>query len=302
MRKFLCMLLALTLLMSLGVSALAQSGDRYTMYIEGTQKVVYKGNEEAGYTESGRCNTKLYRLLDEPSMDRSDFASMTIDFEDVGEDYYKATRQVVVGNNGFTYESSNPEVAFIEKAGAYHPTGLGEAEIVVYGADGAELDRFTVSVSGAKKAYIVKAICSNCGEDMGASMHILSCGHYVCEGNGAPMNHAAGACGVAGHFVCDGRNHSLCSNCLSHMCYGEHGVGVCQHVHNWFYAHSSNYWPYVEPGCPMRICTSCGARDYAWWLLPKPTCPPTASPTPTPTPAPTTILPPATTPTPSTGT
>lgn len=282
MRKLFSILLAVSMLMSLGVTAFAQSGDRYTMYIEGKEKLVYKGNELAGYNESGRCNTKLYRLLDEPILDRSLFDSMTIDFEDVGEDYFRATKQVLVGNNGFTYENSNPDVVFIEKAGAYHPTGTGEAEIVVFGADGSELDRFTVKVTGAKRAYIVEALCSKCGEDMGTSMHILSCGHFVCDGSGAPMAHAAGACGKGGHFVCDGRNHSLCSNCLSHMCYGEHGVGVCQHVHNWFYAHSSNYWPYKEPGCPMRICTGCGARDYAWWLLPKPECPSsTASPKPT---------------------
>lgn len=281
MRRYLSLLLVLTTLLSLGVSAFAQTGDRYTMHIEGSEKVVYQGAEPASYNASGKCNTKLYRLLNTDVHDRSLFASMDIDFEDVGEPYYKATKQVMLGNNGYTYESSNPEAVFLETAGKFYASGTGESEITVYDPSGAEVDRFTATVTGAKHNYIIKAPCSKCGEDMGTTMHIYSCGHFVCQEGGYPMAHAAGACGKGGHFVCDGRDHSFCSNCLSAKCYGEHGVGICQHVHSWEFANSANYWPYIAPGCPMRICSTCGAREYAWWLMPKPVCPaPTAKPAP----------------------
>ena len=270
MKKYLSLLLALAMLLSLGVTAFAQTGDRYTMHIERTEKVVYQGTGKASLEDSGKCNAALYELLNTDMHDRSLFASMTIDFEDVGEEYYKATKQTMVGNNGYTYENSNPQAVFLEPAGKFYASGAGESEIVVYAPDGTEADRFTVTVTGVKPKYIIKAVCSKCGEDMGTNMHIYSCGHFVCQDGGYPMAHAAGACGYGGHFVCDGKDHSYCSNCLSPKCYGEHGVGICQHVHNWFYAYSANYWPYWEPGCPMRICTSCGAREYAWWMLPRP--------------------------------
>lgn len=278
MKRILSIALLAAMLLSLGITAYADS--HYTMYIEGTEKTVYEGNQPASYTASGDCNTKLYRLLDAPSMDRSLFDSMTIDFVDDDQPYLTATRQIMVGNNGFTYESTNPEAAFFDTAGVYHATGVGESEMIVLNANGEELDRFTVKVGGAKKNYSLEALCSHCGEDMGESMHLYSCGHFVCEEGSTPMAHVAGACGRGGHFVCDGKDHSLCSNCLSYKCTGDHGVGVCVHVHSWFYANSANYWPYWEPGIPMRICTTCGVRDYAWappaphWSCPHPPAPP----------------------------
>ena len=302
MKRYLSLLLVLTMLLSLGVSAFAQTGDRYTMYIERTDKVVYQGTGRATLEASGNCNAKLYKLINTDMHDRSLFSTMSIDFEDVGEEYYKATKQVMVGNNGFTYENSNPEAVFLETAGKFYASGTGESEIIVYDPSGTEVDRFAVTVTGAKPNYIIKAVCSKCGEDMGTTMHIFSCGHYVCQDGGHPMAHASGACGYGGHFVCDGRDHAFCGNCLSPKCYGEHGVGICQHVHNWFYANSANYWPYIEPGCPMRICTSCGAREYAWWMLPKPSAKPeaSASPAPTASPAPSTAVPPVEEPAPTT--
>ena len=293
MRRVLSIVLALVLILSLSVSAFA--GAEYTMYIDGSQKLVYEGTELASQSISGRCNTKLYRLLREPSHDRSQFDSMTIVFEDTGDDYYTAKKQVVVGNDGYTYESSNPEAIFIDKAGRFHASGLGESVITVYDNEGTQMDSFTAKASGAEKKPIVEAICSQCGEDMGTSMHILGCSHFVCQGDGVPLDHVSGACGISGHYVCDERDHAQCSNCLGYKCYGEHGVGVCQHVHSWEYAWSSNYWPYWQPGCPMRICKTCHAVEYAWWLLPRPAPAPPAE-APADPPADTPVDPPADTP------
>jgi len=56
MRKYLSLLLALAMLLSLGVTAFAQTGDRYTMHIERTEKVVYQGTGKASLEDSGNCN------------------------------------------------------------------------------------------------------------------------------------------------------------------------------------------------------------------------------------------------------
>lgn len=268
MKKCASLLLCLVLLFALALPAHAEGdGVSYEMYISRTEKIVYQGAHEVGQPISGECNARLYDVIGLPYHDRDLFDTVTLKFVD-GEDGLEMTEQTLLGLNGWTYTSSDPEVAFILSSSELLLTGPGEAEIAVFDERGEELDRFTASVTGKSKSMRVTAICSQCGENQGKLLHLLECGHFSCDGNA--HGHAKGACGVAGHYNCDGKDHGFCANCLSSLCSGEHGSGVCTHVHSWFYANSANYWPYQEPGVPMRICTYCGAVEYNYGYGPCP--------------------------------
>lgn len=262
MKKTMILLLSLVLLVSLAAPAFADAeGVSYEMYISRTEKIVYQSGREVGQPISGECNARLYDVIDLPYHDRDLFDTTTLTFVD-GDNGLVMTEQTLVGLNGWTYTSSNPEVAFILSSSELLPTGQGEAEIVVCDESGEELDRFTATVGYGNRARRISAPCSQCGKDQGKYLHLLECGHFSCDGNA--YGHAKGECSRTGHYNCDGLDHGLCSNCLSWLCSGEHGVGVCTHVHSWFYANSANYWPYQEPGVPMRICTFCGAVEYSY--------------------------------------
>lgn len=263
MKRSLTLLLCLVLAFSLTVPAWAE-GESYEMVITRTEKLVYKAGQIVGQPISGECNAKLYDVIDLPVHDRELFDTVRLNFVD-GEAGLTMTAQELIGHNAYTYTSSNPEVAFLLSATEILPTGNGEAEIVAYNALGEEVDRFTVTVSGGSSKRVIAA-CSKCGLDQGRVLHMMECGHFSCE-NGA-AGHGKGKCGVTGHYNCDGKDHGVCSNCLSYLCSGEHGKGICHHVHSWNYVNSANYWPYQEPGVPMRICSTCLAREYQYGYNP----------------------------------
>ena len=99
-----------------------------------------------------------------------------------------------------------------------------------------------------------------CEEGFDAAEHAkAACGeHYICAGNYSADDHAAAGCGTAGHYSCDGKDHSPCpyhlpeddplsteySYCQGHLCdanvthaacefcgrctaAGTHGEGIC---------------------------------------------------------------------------
>lgn len=263
MKRYLSLLLCLVLALGLAVPAWAD-GESYEMLITRTEKLVYRAGQVVGQPISGECNAKLYDVIDLPLHDRELFDTVKLSFVDT-EDGLSMTAQELIGHNAYTYTSSAPEVCFLLSGTELLPTGNGEAEIVAYDALGEEVDRFTVTVSGGSSKRII-APCSKCGVDQGTVLHLMECGHFSCETGAA--GHGKGKCAVTGHYNCDGKDHGLCSNCLSWLCTGEHGEGICQHVHSWNYVSSANYWPYCEPGVPMRICSTCGAREYQYCYNP----------------------------------
>lgn len=262
MKKLAALLLALVMLFALALPAFADSVEsvhHYTMKISGTVKDVYEGQEKTNVTVAGYVNAQLYKLLDTDMLDRSLFDTMTVEF-DYADRTYTAVQETLIGKNGFTYTSSNPSAVFIDSPTRYHASGLGESVISVTDHTGAAIDEFTVTVGGGENSRVLNAYCSKCGKDMGTVPHLMVCGHFSCQ-DGAE-GHGYGKCGIAGHFNCDGKDHGICSNCLAPLCVGEHGVGVCQHVHNW----AVNWaWGVINGSWtqyPYYYCASCGASTY----------------------------------------
>lgn len=277
MKRTASLILCLVLLFSLAVPAFAEEGLTYEMEITRTSKEVYSGGQRVHQPEAGECNARLYDVLDIDYHDRSLFDSCYLTFEDTA-DGMVMTFQKLIGNNGYTYTSSNPEVVFLLSDGKLHATGIGEAEIVVYDATGTEVDRFMVTVGGGNRAKVITAPCSQCGENQGSTLHRMSCGHFSCDGGAA--GHGAGACGKAGHFKCDGKDHGTCTNCWSALCEGEHGVGVCQHVHSWGLSWGRiNGW---GPAYAAYVCSTCGAWGPAAYIEPPPAPPAGGNPPPPP--------------------
>lgn len=262
MKKLAALLLALVMLFALALPAFADSVEsvhHYTMKISGTVKDVYEGQEKTNVTVAGYVNAQLYKLLDTDMLDRSLFDTMTVEF-DYADRTYTAVQETLIGKNGFTYTSSNPSAVFIDSPTRYHASGLGESVISVTDHTGAAIDEFTVTVGGGENSRVLNAYCSKCGKDMGTVPHLMVCGHFSCQ-DGAE-GHGYGKCGIAGHFNCDGKDHGICSNCLAPLCVGEHGVGVCQHVHNWVVNWA---WGVINGSWtqyPYYYCASCGASTY----------------------------------------
>lgn len=256
MKKTAAFLLAVIMMLTLAVPVFADgSVHHYTMVITRTTKETYEGQEKTNVTTAGNLNAQLYKLLDTDMQDRSLFDTMTVDF-DYSDRTYTATAETLVGKNGFTYTSSNPAAVFLDSPTKYHASGLGESQITVTNANGEVVDSFTVTVGGAGSAKVLSAKCSKCGGEMGSIPHLMVCGHFSCQ-DGAE-GHGYGQCGITGHFNCDGRDHGTCSNCLQPLCEGEHGVGVCQHVHSWVMGWTWGVVDYRWVQCPYYTCSTCG--------------------------------------------
>jgi len=272
MKKIAAILLALVMMLALTVPVFADSTvHHYTMVIDRTTKETYEGTEKTSATMAGNLNAQLYKLLDTNMQDRSLFDTMVVEF-DYADRTYTATSETLVGKNGFTYVSSNPMAVFIDSPTKYHASGFGESVITVTDASGAVVDTFTVTVGGAGNTKVLKAICSKCGADMGTVPHLMVCGHFSCQ-DGA-LGHGYAECGIAGHFKCDGKEHGTCTNCLGHLCEGEHGIGICQHVHSWVVCYGWGVFGNEWKQYPYYYCTTCGETTYVApvWTEPCP-CP-----------------------------
>ena len=274
MKKFAALFLALAMMFILAVPAFADSAEsvhHYTMVITGNSKETYEGQEKTSVTMAGNLNTQLYKLLDTDMQDRSLFDTMTVEF-DYANRSFTAAKESLVGKNGFTYVSSNPAAVFIDAPTRYHASGLGQSQITVTNAQGEEVDSFTVNVGGGKNTKVLTAACSKCGADMGTVPHLLVCGHFSCQDGAA--GHGYAECGIAGHFKCDGKEHGTCTNCLKPLCEGEHGEGICEHVHSWVMGWTWGVVGWQWTQCPYYVCSTCGATTYAApvWPYPYP-CP-----------------------------
>ena len=272
MKKITAFLLAFIMMAALAVPVIADgSVHHYTMVIDRSTKETYEGQEKTSVTIAGQLNAQLYKLLDTDMQDRSLFDTMTVEF-DYADRAYTATGESLVGKNGFTYTTSDPEVVFIDSPTKYHASGFGEAQITVINANGEVADSFTVTVGGAGSTKVLSAVCSKCGADMGSVPHLMACGHFSCQ-DGAG-SHGYGQCGITGHFSCDGRDHGTCSNCLRPLCEGEHGEGVCEHVHSWVMGWTWGTVCCRWVQCPYFTCSTCGATTTVApvWQFPHP-CP-----------------------------
>ena len=276
MKRIVSFLLAAVMLIALSASAFADAGN-YTLYMDRNGKVV---QDASGTKIGGRLQEKIfqkfYKLMQNVPVnwDKFDYASYEVT---VGEDgSVTFGKQTMGALDGSTVISGDAEIVIFETPKNFHAVNSGETTITHFDFYGEELDVSQVSVKAISTgAKLLSNICPKCGQDQGKGFHLMVCGHYSCQVG--EVGHGAGACGVPGHMNCDGLDHSPCSNCLKPLCSGAHGVGVCEHVHNWQFAGAA-FSPDRKYWVTRIYCPGCGVYSFNAEELPKPECKPTEKP------------------------
>lgn len=259
MKRFISMIMVIVLLASLSVAAFAEEGDRVIMDLEPNERMYSREDgSKVTYAEIEDILEVFNYLRHGQGMYWGQLDSAQLVFEQDAEGDWHAVAQHVVCKNGQKLVSSDPNVVFVDRANDMHPTGAGEATVTVYDADDNELAVYNIKVSGKSfSSFVLVNECSQCLEDQSDNIHFMSCGHYSCEVG--REGHGDAGCGYTAHFACDGDDHSICFNCLKPVCKGEHGTGVCPHVHNPVHAGWSVVPNCAHGGVEYVVCTGCGA-------------------------------------------
>ncbi|MDO4982976.1 MAG: hypothetical protein Q4E35_05405 [Eubacteriales bacterium] len=228
MKRYIALLLTLIMILSLTAGAFADGEKNYTLYVDRNGKVLKAsdGSRVHGKAEE-KTVAEFYRLMKGVPVNFDKFDNMVFDVTVNDANEVSFGKQVVLGTNGCTYTSDNASVCIFENAGSFHFTDNGETTVTLSDFDGNAIATSAVTVKGD----VAKNICSQCGEDQGKQFHVMSCGHFSCEVG--EVGHGDAECGVVGHYACDGSDHGICYNCLEPLCSGQHGEGVCKHVHSW---------------------------------------------------------------------
>ena len=267
MKRIISFFLAAVMLVALSAAAFADGGS-YTLYMDRNGKVV----QDAGGTKiSGRLQEKIfqkfYKLMQNVPVnwDKFDYASYEVT---VGEDgSVTFGKQTMGALDGSTVISGDAEIVIFETPKNFHAVNTGETTITHLDFYGKEQEVSQISVKAISTgAKIISNICPKCSQDQGKGFHHMVCGHYSCEVG--EVGHGAGACGVPGHMNCDGLDHSTCPNCLKPLCSGVHGVGVCEHVHNWQFAGAA-FSPDRKYWVSRLYCPGCGVYTFNAEELPK---------------------------------
>ena len=228
MKRFSAVLLIVVLLLSISAAAFADGERSFTMNVSRNGKVV---TDENGNRVNGRTQQKVYdefyRLMKKVPVNFDRFDSMVFDITIDENENVSFGKQVVNAKNGSTLTSDNASVCIFENQYSFHFTDNGETTLTLADFDGNIIETSNVTVKGS----VARNICSKCGQDQGRKFHVMSCGHFSCEVG--EVGHGDGECGVPGHYACDGGNHAKCYNCLQPLCSGQHGEGICKHVHSW---------------------------------------------------------------------
>lgn len=276
MKRIVSVFLAAVMLFAISAAAFADAGN-YTLYMDRNGKVV---EDADGAKVKGKLQEKIfqkfYKLMQNVPVnwDKFDYAEYEVVVGDDGSVTFG--RQTMGALDGSSVVSDNAEIVIFETPTNFHAVNTGETKVTHFDFYGNELDVSQITVKAISNgSKVISNICPKCGQDQGKGFHRMVCGHYSCEVG--EVGHGAGTCGYVGHMNCDGNDHSPCPNCLKPLCSGEHGVGVCEHVHTWEYAGSGfapggRYWVtrYYCPGCdtytydPVELHRPMHKWDHKW--------------------------------------
>lgn len=259
MKRIFSLLLCLVMLLSLSAAAFAEDSQTLTMKMDRNGRNVYYENGEKvpGYIwEDVVAEFHRLRHNNPVNWDLFEYEEMTFSMDADGD--VKALSQYILCKDGKKVETSDPNIAFIDSPTKVHATGAGAADVTTYDAEGNALAVSNIEVTGVSfSSFVLVNKCGSCGEDQGSSVHFMSCGHFSCEVG--RDGHGDAGCWTAGHYKCDGGDHSYCSNCLAPVCNGkEHGVGVCPHVHNPVHFAWDKLPTCTTGGVERIICAGCG--------------------------------------------
>ena len=269
MKRFISIMLCAAMLLSLSVAAFAESGEILTMKMDRNgRSVYYEDGSRAPYSVWEEVMEQFHWLRDEHGVnwDLFSYEEMTFEMDDSG--HVTALSQYIIANDGRKIEISDPKVAFIDNPAKIHAIGAGEAQLTVYDPEGNVLNSSEISVTGASfSSYALINECGKCGQDQGMGSHLMSCAHFSCEVGTA--GHGDAPCGTAGHYGCDGDDHSRCYNCLKPLCNGkEHGEGVCPHEHSPVHFAWDKIPTCTSGGIERIVCSVCGYGA----IVPVPPC------------------------------
>ena len=271
MKRLVSVLLAAVMLFAVTAEAFSDAAvsQNYTLYMDRNGKVV---KDAGGARVSGKLQEKIfqkfYKLMQNVPVnwDKFDYAEYEVTVGDDGSvTFGKQTMGTV---DGSSVVSDNAEIVIFETPKSFHAASSGETTITHFDFYGKELGASQVTVKAISTgARIISNICPKCGVDQGIGFHLMACGHYSCEVG--EVGHGTGSCGYPGHMNCDGKDHSICLNCLQPLCSGEHGVGVCKHVHNWQFA-GAGFSPDHKFWIVRTYCPGCGTYSFNSVEPPKP--------------------------------
>ena len=231
MRRFTAFLLVFVLLFCAAVFSSADSSSELRLVFtpEGRMVKDLGGNKINGAVSDNVFN-RIYTLAQNGRIDTEGVASSEFEVFLAEDGSISFGKQILTAKDGTVYVSSNAEAVIFEHPNRFYGCGSGESVLSVTDAAGNELSSSTAKVTAMTSGRnLVVNPCPNCGDNQTDRLHAMSCGHFSCE-EGA-VDHGSASCGCAGHFKCDGKDHGICPNCLEPLCEGEHGEGVCKHIH-----------------------------------------------------------------------
>lgn len=260
MKRFISILLALVLMGTLGVAAFAEeSGSKIiVMELEPDIKAFsYEDGSKISYDTREDALLLFHELRDGKGIFWGQLESGEVRFEENAEGELRMISQYFITHEGLKVETSDPYVVFVDTDKKMHPTGAGEAYVTITDASGNEVSSWKITVTGTSSSnFVLVNECPNCTQDQSDKLHYMSCGHYACDVG--REGHGDASCGYAGHYACDEADHSLCFNCQKGLCKGEHGVGVCPHVHTPVHFAWDRLPTCTKGGVERIICSGCG--------------------------------------------
>ena len=258
MKRFAAFLLAFTMLFGAAAFAFADGGSELRLVFtpEGRMVKDLSGNKINGAVAESVFN-RIYTLSSNGRVDINGVESSEFEVFLTEDGSVSFGRQTMTAQDGTVYVSSNAEAVIFEHPNRFHGCASGESVLTVIDAAGKELSSSTAKVTAMTSGKnLVVCSCPKCGDNQNDRLHAMSCAHFSCEEG--EVDHGSAGCGCAGHFKCDGKDHGICSNCLEPLCQGEHGEGVCKHVHtvrnsNLLYSKSQDGMFQIVycPGCGM---------------------------------------------------
>lgn len=258
MKRFAAILLAFTMLFGAAAFAFADGGSELRLVFtpEGRMVKDLSGNKINGAVAESVFN-RIYTLSSNGRVDINGVESSEFEVFLTEDGSVSFGRQTMTAQDGTVYVSSNAEAVIFEHPNRFHGCASGESVLTVIDAAGKELSSSTAKVTAMTSGKnLVVCSCPKCGDNQNDRLHAMSCAHFSCEEG--EVDHGSAGCGCAGHFKCDGKDHGICSNCLEPLCQGEHGEGVCKHVHtvrnsNLLYSKSQDGMFQIVycPGCGM---------------------------------------------------
>ncbi|MGI5977832.1 MAG: hypothetical protein ACOX68_09075 [Candidatus Limivicinus sp.] len=206
-----------------------------------------------------RCSDKFNELWGSNLMNWADISELKLNLLENPDGSITAVREYIKANNGFYMCCINPENVFFRSYTDFYPIKEGSTQLSLSNRLGDELIKFDLRVcKNSDGELVTDCPCPQCGKNQEGEFHFLPCGHFSCAPGFKPEEHGVPECGIAGHCISSGTDHSMCKNCREPLCNGkEHGVGICPHVHTWVTL------SFVRPtatseGKIVNKCATCG--------------------------------------------